>query len=109
MNGEPHGLRIGCSGWEYASWRDGVFYPPRLAASRRLAYYAGRFDTVELNATFYRLPTRAAAERWVEQTPAGFTFAVKVSRYVTHIKRLRETERHLPLLLDRIEPLVAAA
>ena len=99
---------IGCSGWNYSHWRDGVFYPPKLAARDWLGFYAQRFDTVELNATFYRLPNRLAVERWVSQTPADFTFAVKVSRYVTHVMRLRETEQHLPVLLDRIEPLAAA-
>src|SRR4051794_21530437 len=98
--------RIGCSGWNYDSWRDGAFYPPRCAARRWLAFYAERFDTVELNATFYRLPRRSAAERWAQETPEGFTFAVKVSRYVTHVKRLQDAGSHLDLLLERIEPLV---
>ncbi|HET6171898.1 MAG TPA: DUF72 domain-containing protein [Gaiellales bacterium] len=100
--------RIGCSGWNYDDWRDGAFYPPRCPARRWLALYAERFDTVELNATFYRLPRRSAAERWAQETPEGFTFAVKVSRYVTHVKRLQEAGRHLDLLLERIEPLVCA-
>jgi uncharacterized protein YecE (DUF72 family) len=101
-------VRIGCSGWNYDSWRDGVFYPPRLPARRWLASYAERFDTVEVNTSFYRLPKRAAVERWAEETPDDFLFAVKVSRYVTHIKRLRDVPEHLPLLLERIEPLIAA-
>jgi uncharacterized protein YecE (DUF72 family) len=82
-----------------------VFYPPRLPARSWLEYYASRFDTVELNSSFYRLPRREAVERWAEQTPHGFVVAVKVSRYLTHIKRLRETARHLERLLERIEPL----
>jgi uncharacterized protein YecE (DUF72 family) len=98
-------LRIGCSGWNYAHWREGVFYPPRCPASRWLSLYAERFDTVEVNSTFYRLPRRDAVARWVEQTPPGFLFAVKVSRYLTHVKRLREIDIHLPLLLERIAPL----
>jgi uncharacterized protein YecE (DUF72 family) len=101
-------VRIGCSGWNYASWRHGVFYPEGLPARRWLAAYAERFDTVEVNTTFYRLPRREAVARWAEETPEDFTFAVKVSRYVTHIKRLREARQHLDLLLDRIEPLVRA-
>jgi uncharacterized protein YecE (DUF72 family) len=101
-------VHIGCSGWNYASWRHGVFYPDGLPARRWLAAYAEHFDTVEVNTTFYRLPRREAVARWVEVTPEDFTFAVKVSRYVTHIKRLREARRHLDLLLARIEPLVAA-
>jgi uncharacterized protein YecE (DUF72 family) len=98
-------IRIGCSGWSYQSWRDGVFYPPRLPAGRWLSFYAQRFDTVELNTSFYRLPTRHAAERWDAETPDGFCFAVKVSRYLTHVVRLADTAKHLTLLLDRIEPL----
>jgi uncharacterized protein YecE (DUF72 family) len=101
-------IRIGCSGWNYDSWRHGVFYPPGLPARRWLAAYAEHFDTVEVNTTFYRLPRREAVARWADETPEGFTFAVKVSRYITHIKRLREAGRHLDLLLARIEPLVRA-
>ena len=99
-------LRVGCSGWNYAHWRNGVFYPPRLPAAAWLAYYARHFDTVEVNTTFYRLPKAASVARWVEETPPGFTFAVKVSRYVTHIKRLLDVGDHLPLLYERIRPLL---
>jgi uncharacterized protein YecE (DUF72 family) len=100
--------RIGCSGWSYDSWRDGVFYPARLSSRRWLGHYATRFDTVELNSTFYRLPKSTAAERWVSETSDGFCFAVKVSRYLTHVVRLADTAKHLALLLDRIDPLVTA-
>ena len=64
-------------------WRNGVFYPPRCAARNWLAYYARHFDTVEVNTTFYRLPRETSVARWVAETPADFTFAVKVSRYVS--------------------------
>jgi uncharacterized protein YecE (DUF72 family) len=101
-----HDLRIGCSGWNYAHWRNGVFYPPRCPSRLWLQFYARRFDTVEINTTFYRLPREASVARWVAETPPGFTFAVKVSRYVTHIKRLLEVGEHLPLLYDRIRPLL---
>ena len=100
-------IRIGCSGWNYDHWRHGVFYPERLPASRWLRFYAEWFDTVELNNTFYRLPRTTAAERWAAETPNDFVFAVKVSRYITHVKRLRDAGEHLPLLLERIEPLRA--
>jgi uncharacterized protein YecE (DUF72 family) len=103
------GLRVGCSGWNYAHWRNGVFYPPRCPPGRWLAYYASRFDTVELNNTFYRLPRVSAVERWIDETPVDFVFAVKVSRYLTHVKRLRETAQHLAILLERIEPLLRTA
>ena len=101
-----HELRIGCSGWNYAHWRNGVFYPPRCPPRNWLRFYATAFDTVEINTTFYRLPRESAVERWVLESPPGFTFAVKVSRYITHIKRLRETPDHLPLLYERIAPLL---
>jgi uncharacterized protein YecE (DUF72 family) len=104
---EPsHELRIGCSGWNYAHWRAGVFYPPRLPQRAWLEYYARQFDTVELNTTFYRLPEAAAVERWVSDTPPGFVFAVKISRYITHVKRLHEVAEHLPRLYERIDPLL---
>ncbi len=99
-------MLVGCSGWNYDHWRHGVFYPPRLAPANWLAYYAERFPTVEVNATFYRLPRRDAVARWVAETPDDFVFAVKVSRYLTHVVRLRDTADHLRLLLDRLEPLV---
>jgi uncharacterized protein YecE (DUF72 family) len=99
-------VRIGCSGWNYRHWRGGVFYPPRLPQREWLRYYAERFDTVELNTTFYRLPNAASVARWVSETPPGFSFAVKVSRYITHIKRLTEIAEHLPRLYERIEPLL---
>jgi uncharacterized protein YecE (DUF72 family) len=97
--------RIGCSGWNYDSWRHGVFYPERRPARLWLDYYARRFDTVEVNATFYRLPTVKAVQGWVDGTPDDFVFAVKMSRYVTHVKRLRELGPSLELFYSRIEPL----
>jgi uncharacterized protein YecE (DUF72 family) len=99
-------VRVGLSGWNYAHWRNGVFYPPRLPASRWLEFYAERFDTVEVNSTFYRLPRADAVARWVEQTPDGFLFAVKASRYLTHVKRLRDLGPGLERFLERIEPLL---
>ncbi len=98
---------VGCSGWNYPHWRE-RFYPKGLAEARWLERYAGEFDTVEVNATFYRLPTRAAVAHWAEVTPAGFTFAVKGSRYLTHIRRLRELSDGVARFRDRIEPLEAA-
>jgi uncharacterized protein YecE (DUF72 family) len=99
---------IGCSGWNYDSWRRGVFYPEGLPPRRWLPAYAEHVDTVEVNTTFYRLPKRETVERWAQESPDGFSFAVKVSRYVTHVKRLREAAQHLELLLARIEPLIVA-
>ncbi len=97
-------LRIGCSGWNYKHWRE-LFYPKGLPPKRWLDRYAEVFDTVEINNTFYRLPTRAAVAGWVQQSPPDFLFAVKVSRYLTHIKRLGDLSG-LALFLERIEPLL---
>jgi uncharacterized protein YecE (DUF72 family) len=99
---------IGCSGWSYDDWRDGAFYPPRLPSREWLRHYATQFDTVELNASFYRLPRRSTAERWAAEAPGGFRFAIKVSRYLTHIVRLADTAEHLALLLERVAPLIDA-
>jgi uncharacterized protein YecE (DUF72 family) len=99
-------IRIGCSGWNYQHWRNGVFYPPRFAPRRWLGFYAEHFDTVEINMTFYRLPRESAVAKWVEETPPDFLFAVKMSRYVTHIKRLRDLPPSLELFYSRIRPLV---
>jgi uncharacterized protein YecE (DUF72 family) len=98
-------IRIGCSGWNYEHWRNGVFYPPRLPPRHWLEFYAEHFDTVEVNATFYRLPRESAVANWVRETPADFLFAVKMSRYVTHIKRLRDLPPSLDLFYARIRPL----
>jgi uncharacterized protein YecE (DUF72 family) len=95
---------VGCSGWSYPHWR-GVVYPEDVPMARWLEQYASRFDAVEVNATFYRLPTRSAARRWAEATPDGFTFAVKASRYLTHVRRLRELPAGLERFRERIEPL----
>lgn len=101
-------IRIGCSGWNYAHWRNGVFYPPRLPARSWLDFYARCFDTVEINSTFYRLPRRDAVAHWVEQSPPGFVFALKASRYLTHIKRLLDLAPGLERLYERLEPLLGS-
>jgi uncharacterized protein YecE (DUF72 family) len=100
-------VRIGCSGWSYDSWR-GRLYPERLPRSRWLEHYAASFDTVEVNASFYRLPTTTAVRSWVAQVPPGFVFAVKVSRYLTHVRRLREIADGWALLRERLDPLAQA-
>jgi uncharacterized protein YecE (DUF72 family) len=99
-------IRLGCSGWSYEDWRGPVYdrAPPRMW----LARYAERFDTVEVNSTFYRLPRSSTAAAWADQTPDGFCFAVKVSRYATHIRRLRDAGASLEKLLERIQPLADA-
>ena len=100
-------LRIGCSGWNYAHWRR-LVYPAGLPARRWLEHYATLFDTVEVNSSFYRLPTRKAVAGWAAQAPQGFCFAVKASRYLTHVRRLRELPEGIALLAERLEPLVEA-
>jgi uncharacterized protein YecE (DUF72 family) len=100
-------VRIGCSGWNYDDWR-GRLYPEGLGKPRWLSRYAEVFDTVEVNSTFYRLASRNAVARWVEQTPAGFTFAAKASRYLTHIRRLKAIGEGVKRYYERIEPLVEA-
>ena len=101
-------VRVGCSGWNYKHWREGVFYPPRLPPRRWLEFYAEHFDTVEVNATFYRLPRVSAVANWVEQSAPGFLFTVKMSRYVTHVKRLRELPESIALFYERIAPLASS-
>jgi uncharacterized protein YecE (DUF72 family) len=98
-------IRIGCSGWQYASWRE-RFYPKGLAQRRWLQHYAGTFDTVEVNATFYRLARPDAVAAWVEETPDDFVFTIKGSQYLTHMKRLLDTGQGLERFYASIAPLV---
>src|SRR5689334_19123324 len=99
--------RVGCSGWHYKSWR-GTVYPAELPPEKWLAAYADRFKTVELNNSFYRLPSPAAFDAWRRQAGRGFLFAVKASRFLTHIKRLRAPEEPIARLLAHARPLGAA-
>src|SRR3954471_1965102 len=94
-------IPIGTSGYVYPHWRKGVFYPPGRPARQELAFYAARFRTVELNNSFYRLPTPEMFLRWRDNTPSDFEFAVKASRYITHIKRLRDVGNELALFMER--------
>jgi uncharacterized protein YecE (DUF72 family) len=96
--------RIGCSGWEYKHWR-GDFYPLDVPRTRWFEYYAARFDTVEINNTFYRLPEQSTFAAWAARAPAGFTFAVKASRFLTHMKKLKDPEEPLHRLFGRMRPL----
>jgi uncharacterized protein YecE (DUF72 family) len=91
---------VGTSGWIYQHWR-GVFYPERLPAGKCFAYYAARFDTVEINYTFYHLPDRPTFDGWRLQAPQDFCYALKASRFLTHRKKLNEPEQPLALLLER--------
>ncbi|MHB1132353.1 MAG: DUF72 domain-containing protein [Chloroflexota bacterium] len=91
---------VGTSGWIYQHWR-GRFYPEGLAQSRWLHHYAGAFDTVELNASFYRLQSERAFQRWRDESPPDFVYAVKASRFITHYRRLAESDAPLALFLER--------
>ncbi len=97
-------VRVGCSGWHYKGWR-GRVYPAELPAREWLREYANRFNTVEINNSFYRLPPEDTFAWWRTQVPRGFLFAVKASRFLTHIKRLRDPEEPLARLLDRAKAL----
>jgi uncharacterized protein YecE (DUF72 family) len=95
---------VGTSGYQYRHWR-GVLYPPGLGTGRWLARYASGFKTLELNTTFYRLATAAAAERWRETTPPGFVFTAKGSRYITHMKKLKDPAQALERFFPPLRPL----
>jgi uncharacterized protein YecE (DUF72 family) len=97
-------IHVGCSGWNYTAWR-GELYPQGLGQSHWLQCYAERFSTVEVNATFYRLIRSQAVEHWLEQTPADFLFAVKASRYLTHVKRLSGIGDGVKRFYEGIAPL----
>ena len=97
---------VGTSGWQYASWR-GPFYPEDLAQARWLEWFADRFQVVEVNNTFYRLPPPDTFRTWAERTPADFVIVPKVSRYLTHIKRLKDPEEPVKRFLDHAAPLGA--
>jgi uncharacterized protein YecE (DUF72 family) len=95
---------VGTSGWQYKDWR-GRFYPERLPQTKWLEHFVTQFDTVELNNAFYRLPERETFEAWRQRTPDGFVMAVKASRYLTHIKRLKDPEEPVERLMGRAEAL----
>jgi uncharacterized protein YecE (DUF72 family) len=91
---------VGTSGWNYKHWSKGVFYPRELKPPDWLAYYARSFDTVEINFTFYRLPDKSVFDSWRRETPEDFVFAVKASRFITHMKKLLDPGEHVPRLLE---------
>ncbi|MBI2875989.1 MAG: DUF72 domain-containing protein [Candidatus Tectomicrobia bacterium] len=93
-------IRIGTSGWVYKHWR-GVFYPETLRQRDWFGYYAHAFDTVEINNSFYRLPSADAFDQWRRQAPPGFLYAVKASRFLTHLKKLKDPEEPLYRFFER--------
>jgi uncharacterized protein YecE (DUF72 family) len=92
---------IGTSGWVYPHWR-GRFYPDDLAEPDWLGFYARHFSSVEINRSFYRLPTKGIFAHWRDATPAGFVFSVKASRFITHMKKLKEPAATLPSLIEAV-------
>lgn len=84
-------FNIGCSGWSYKDW-NGAFYPQNLSAQNHLFYYATHFKTVEINNTFYRFPTDKTVQSWSKKVPENFQFSLKVSRLITHVKKLKQTQ-----------------
>jgi uncharacterized protein YecE (DUF72 family) len=99
-------IRIGTSGWHYKHWV-GSFYPPRLPSSGMLAHYIEKFDTVELNNSFYKLPAKTSLSAWRDSTPSHFVFAVKGSRFLTHMKKLKDAEEGLNRFLEAMDVLGA--
>jgi uncharacterized protein YecE (DUF72 family) len=96
--------RVGCSGWQYKHWR-GDFYPADVPQRRWFEHYTSVFDTVEINNTFYRLPERSTFAAWAHRAPPGFEFAVKASRFLTHMKKLKDPEEPIDRLFSRMRPL----
>src|SRR5438046_2193327 len=96
--------RIGCSGWVYKDWR-GVVYPQKLPTKQWFAHYAGLFDTVEINNTFYRLPPVSTAEMWAEQAPPKFVYALKLGQFGSHRMKLRDAKSWLPNHVERVAAL----
>lgn len=102
----PVGTHIGTSGWHYDHWKS-TFYPQDLPDGAYLEYYADRFVTAEINNSFYRLPEKKTLARWRDTVPEGFVFSVKASRYLTHMKKLKDPQEPLERLLDRVSVLGA--
>lgn len=97
-------VRVGCSGWQYKHWR-GDFYPSDLPQNRWFEHYASIFDTVEINNTFYRLPEARTFASWAARAPSGFVYAVKASRFLTHMKKLKDPAEPLDRLFSRLRVL----
>ena len=99
-----HRVYIGTSGWSYKSW-DKTFYPRKVPKTRQFEFYVTQFPTVEINATFYRLPSENMVLGWRDKAPAGFVFALKGSRFITHMKKLANLDGALKKFFERIKPM----
>lgn len=104
VHGAKPQIRVGCCGWNYKHWR-GIFYPRELGPGEWFGFYARRFDTVEINNTFYKLPEAQVFDGWRQQAPTGFLYAVKASRFLTHMKKLKDAAEPLANILGRARQL----
>ena len=104
VSNEARNIRIGCSGWNYKHWRE-RFYPKGLPVGRWFQFYAEHFDTVEINNSFYRLPSAETCAKWREQAPSGFCNAVKANRYITQAKKLLDPEEPLERMMTSVRHL----
>lgn len=95
-------LHVGTMGWSYDFWK-GNFYPENLCSSQFLSYYSSKFDTVEVDSTFYRIPRESTVVGWKKQTPEGFVFSLKFPRMITHVKMLKDCEEETRVFLERAE------
>ncbi len=97
-------INIGTSGWSYKHWKE-IFYPPKMKPTDYLSFYAQKFDTTEINTSFYHLPKPETVLGWIEKVPKGFRFCPKISRYLTHMKKLRDPEEPLERFFEVFEPM----
>jgi uncharacterized protein YecE (DUF72 family) len=104
MSETANPILIGCSGWSYPDWA-GPFYPEGMAASEYLGWYADRFPIVEVDSTFYRVPSKGMVQGWRDKTPKGFRFVLKVPQAITHQKQLRDSEAEVDEFVEAILPL----
>lgn len=104
MNTSKPAVLIGTSGWSYSHWK-GPFYPSDTKGDGMLDYYCQHFPSVEINSTFYHLPKKTTLEHWRDNTPDGFVFSVKASRYITHMKKMKDPQQSLGVLFDRVAAL----
>lgn len=99
---KKHSIHIGTSGWSYKHWH-GTFYPENLKAKDEFSYYRNYFTAVEINNTFYRMPTDETFENWERQAPADFVYVIKASRYITHMKKLHDPKESLLIFMDKVK------
>ncbi|MFW6244995.1 MAG: DUF72 domain-containing protein [Fibrobacterota bacterium] len=104
MTDRSAALMLGTSGWTYNHWKE-VFYPADVPKKRWFEYFSRHFDTVEINASFYRIPTPKVTQGWADRSPDSFRFAVKMSRLITHVRKLRNCEHELEWFFSSFEPL----